>query len=98
MFLQGKTALVTGSARGIGKAIALRFAEEGANVVINYLEKAEEADEVVLAVRRCGVKSFAVKADIGFSADVRRLITEVLRAFPTLDILVNNAGCGLRKP
>src|ERR1700687_4511274 len=98
MRLKGKNALVTGSARGIGKAIALRFAEEGANVVINYLEQAKEADEVVGAVRSRGVKSFAVKADIGFSADVRRLIAEALREFGTRDILVNNAGRGLSKP
>jgi len=98
MRLKGKNALVTGSARGIGKAIALRFAEEGANVVVNYLENATEANGVVDAIRSSGVRSFAVKADIGVSADVRRLIAETLREFSTLDILVNNAGRGLNKP
>jgi NAD(P)-dependent dehydrogenase (short-subunit alcohol dehydrogenase family) len=97
MSLKGKNALVTGSARGIGKAIALRFAEEGANVAINYMEAAEAAQAVVNSVRLCGVKSLAVKADIGIGADVRRLISETLREFGTLDILVNNAGRGLNK-
>jgi len=97
MRLQGKNALVTGSARGIGKAIALRFADEGANVVVNYIESAREAGEVVKAISARGVKSFAVRADVGVSADVRRLIAEALSQFGTLDILVNNAGRGLNK-
>jgi NAD(P)-dependent dehydrogenase (short-subunit alcohol dehydrogenase family) len=95
--LQGRNALVTGSARGIGKAIALRFADEGANVAVNYMENASEAAAVVEAVRSRGVKSFAVKADIGISNDVRNLISQVLDEFKALDILVNNAGRGLSK-
>jgi 3-oxoacyl-[acyl-carrier protein] reductase len=96
--LKNRNALVTGSARGIGKAIALRFADEGANVAVNYMEQASEADAVVEAIRSCGVKSFAVKADIGVPADVRNLMRQVREEFPTLDILVNNAGRGLSKP
>ena len=95
--LKNKNALVTGSSRGIGKAIALRFADEGANVVVNYMEQASEAEAVVAEIRSRGVKSFAVKADIGVSSDVRNLIRQVHDQFPTLDILVNNAGRGLSK-
>ena len=95
--LKNKNALVTGSARGIGKAIALRFADEGANVVVNYMEQATEAEAVVAEARSRGVKSFAVKADIGISSDVRNLIRQVHDQFPTLDVLVNNAGRGLSK-
>lgn len=95
--LKNKNALVTGSARGIGKAIALRFADEGANVAVNYMEHASEAEAVVEQVRARGVKSFAVKADIGVSSDVRNLMRQVHEQFPTLDILVNNAGRGLSK-
>ncbi len=98
MRLGGMNALVTGSARGIGKAISLRFAEEGANVVINYVQTEEEASEVVRAVCAHGVKSFAVRADVGVSEDVRRLVAEALQQFGTIDILVNNAGRGLTKP
>jgi len=98
MRLKGMNALVTGSARGIGKAIALRFAEEGANVVINYIQATEEANQVVETVRALGAKSFAVRADIGVSAEVRQMISEALREFRTIDILVNNAGRGLTKP
>lgn len=98
MSLEGMNTLVTGSARGIGKAIALRFAEEGANVVINYMQATEEANEVVEMVRAHGVKSLAVQADIGVSKDVRRMVTEALQQFGTIDVLVNNAGRGLTKP
>src|SRR5207302_11324040 len=95
MRLKGMNALVTGSARGIGKATALRFAEEGANVVINYIQAAEEANQVVEIVRAHGVKSFAVRADIGVSAEVRQMITESLREIRMIDILGYNACRGI---
>ncbi len=98
MLLKGMNALVTGSARGIGKAIALRFAEEGANIVVNYMQAAEEAAKVVDAVKARGVQAFAVKADIGSSDDVRRMVSVALEKFGAIDVLVNNAGRGLTKP
>jgi NAD(P)-dependent dehydrogenase (short-subunit alcohol dehydrogenase family) len=97
MRLSGKNALVTGSARGIGRAIALRFARDGANVVVNYIESRDEAEEVVAEIVALGVKSFSVKADIASSNDVRALINETLKELNGIDILVNNAGRGLNK-
>lgn len=98
MLLKGLTALVTGSARGIGRAIALRFAEEGANIVVNYLQAADEARKVVEAVKGFGGTACDIQADIGNSDDVRRMVAVALEHFGTIDILVNNAGRGLTKP
>jgi 3-oxoacyl-[acyl-carrier protein] reductase len=98
MLLEGRNAIVTGSARGIGKAIALRFAEEGANLIVDYMEDQSEAAAVVEQIRRYGVSAFEVKADIGVSADVRRMVEFAFEKLGTIDILVNNAGHGLTKP
>ena len=98
MRLQGLTALVTGSARGIGRAIALRFAEEGAHIVLNSLHTDGAAREVTEKVRALGVRAEHVQADIGKSEDVRRLVDTSLERLGKLDILVNNAGTGLTKP
>lgn len=97
MRLERRNALVTGSARGIGRAIALRFAQEGANVVVNYIESRDEAESVVSEIRSHGVKSFSLKGDIADSAQVRHLVSETIREFGSIDVLVNNAGRGLNK-
>lgn len=98
MVLQGLNTLVTGAARGIGKAIALAFAREGANVTLNYLDDAQEADAAADEVRARGVQAIAVQADIGDGDAVRRLVQASLDRFGSIDVLVNNAGTGLTKP
>ncbi|SFP06406.1 3-oxoacyl-[acyl-carrier-protein] reductase [Salibacterium halotolerans] len=88
----GKTALVTGASRGIGKAIALELAASGANVAVNYSGSAQKAEEVAAACRDQGVKAFSVQADVAVEEDVKAMIKEVTDQFGQLDILINNAG------
>jgi glucose 1-dehydrogenase len=95
MKLAGKTALVTGSSQGIGEAVAVRLAEEGANVVVNYHSHAESANHVVDAIKKLGRECVALGADLGHVEDVRRLVQESVRQLGRLDILVNNAGLEL---
>jgi glucose 1-dehydrogenase len=95
--LQGKNALITGAATGIGRAIAIRFAQEGANVAINYRSGSEEADEAQSTVRESrspgdAGREIAVQADISKEEDVRTLFATVARALGGIDIVVNNAG------
>jgi len=90
--LEGKVAIVTGASRGIGRSIAMRFAEEGARVVVNYLAKTAEAEAVVAAIGQNGGEAFAVAADVSSSADVARLVQSTVDRFGRIDILVNDAG------
>lgn len=92
--LKGKVALITGSVRGIGKAISLCFAKAGADVVINYIsDRSElEANNLVEELKQMGVKALAIKADISKSEEAKSLIAEAIKHFGKLDILVNNAG------
>ncbi|AFY34066.1 glucose 1-dehydrogenase [Calothrix sp. PCC 7507] len=97
MKLEGKVALVTGSSQGIGQAIAIRLAQEGASIVINYRSHPEGAEETLSKVKAAGgkchmVDGFTVQADTGTVADVQRMIADSVAHFGTLDILVNNAG------
>jgi glucose 1-dehydrogenase len=92
MRLQDKSALITGSSQGIGAGIALRFAEEGANVVVNYYSHPEEADEIVNHIRQLGRQCVALPADLGQVDDAHRLVQDAIRHLGRLDILVNNAG------
>ena len=97
MRLDGKVALVTGSSQGIGQAIAIRLAEEGASVVINYRSHPEGAEETLEKVKAVGgqchsVDGFTLQADTGTVADVQRMVTDSIARFGKLDILVNNAG------
>ena len=85
-------ALVTGASRGIGKAIALRFAEEGASVAVNYFTSREPAEEVCQAIRAVGSKALAVEADVADPSQVGKMAEAVVREFGHIDILVNNAG------
>ena len=89
--LSGKKALVTGAGRGIGQAIAMAFAREGADVAILDLKLAN-ATPVADEVGKCGVKGIAVAADVGNEEQVKSAVAEVLKAFGRIDILVNNAG------
>lgn len=95
--LSGKVAIVTGSSSGIGRAIAERFAEDGAIVVVNYSKSAEKAQQVVTGIQAKGGKAVAVQADMSQVADARRLVTDTAKQFGRLDILVNNAGKFLPK-
>ena len=89
---EGKAALVTGASRGIGRAIALRLAGEGANVVVNYNTQAEAAASVADAIRALGRQASVVQADVARQPDVERLVEAALEAFSHLDVVVNNAG------
>jgi 3-oxoacyl-[acyl-carrier protein] reductase len=95
--LSGKVAIVTGSSRGIGRAIAERIAADGAAVVINYVHGAAAAQEVVNAIRGRGGQAVAVRADVSQPAEVRRLFAEARGAFGALDIVVANAGVAVIK-
>jgi glucose 1-dehydrogenase len=92
MKLVGKVALVTGSSGGIGQAIAIRLAEEGADIVIDYRSNPDGAAETKTKVEAMGHKGHVVQADLGNVEDVRKLIAEGIQTFGKLDILVNNAG------
>jgi 3-oxoacyl-[acyl-carrier protein] reductase len=93
--LTGKTALVTGGSRGIGRAISLLLAEQGAKVAVNYRANAEAAQKVVECIAAGGGEAIAVQADVRSQDQVTDMVKEVIDAFGRLDILVNNAG--LRK-
>lgn len=92
MLLDGKVALVTGASRGIGRAIALRLAEEGAKVAINYAGNVKAAEEVKAAIEEKGGKALLVQADVSDSEAAEGMVASVVEAFGTIDILVNNAG------
>ena len=90
--LDGKVALVTGSSRGIGRAIAESLAGHGADVAVNYRERSDLANEVVRAIEGMGRRAIAVKADVGDSDEALELFGEIVESLGGLDILVNNAG------
>ncbi|MCS6953250.1 MAG: 3-oxoacyl-ACP reductase family protein [Bryobacterales bacterium] len=92
MMLSGKTALVTGASKGVGKGIAVELARNGCDVAVNYFTDAAGAEATVAEVRSLGRRAFAVRADVGCSAEVDAMFADVLRQFPRLDILVNNSG------
>ena len=98
MKLTGKVALVTGSSLGIGRAIAERFAQEGADVVINYNHTLSGAEEALRNIEAAGHRGFIVKADLANTAEVRNLIASGIEHFEQLDILVNNAGIESHAP
>ncbi len=90
--LRGKTALVTGAATGIGKAIALRFGACGANVVVDHLDQPADADAVVAEIERAGAHALAVSANITHEDAVDALVAQAVQRFGAVDVLVNNAG------
>jgi enoyl-[acyl-carrier protein] reductase III len=94
----GKTALVTGSGRGIGRAIAIYFARNGADVIVNFFRNRTPAEETAAEVKKMGRRSLLVKADVGNLDDVDRLFDETERAFDGLDIFVHNAASGYNRP
>jgi glucose 1-dehydrogenase len=96
--LIGKNALVTGSSQGIGQAIVLKFAEEGANVVVDYVTHPDTAKETVQLAEKFGRRAVAVQGNISKVADAKRVVQESVEALGGLDILVNNAGVERRAP
>ena len=92
MKLKGRTALVTGGSRGIGRAVALALAEEGADVAVNYVSSEAGARDVVDHIRKMGRRAIQAQADVSDYPDTFRMAQDVLREFTHLDILVNNAG------
>jgi|TARA_Y100000310_G_scaffold208219_1_gene208771 3-oxoacyl-[acyl-carrier protein] reductase len=90
--LKNKIALITGASRGIGKAIAMEFAKNNANVIINYYYNKEEAEDVVQKVKNHGVEAMAVKADVANFDEVKQMADTIQKKFGHVDILVNNAG------
>ena len=90
--LKNKVALITGSARGLGKAIAERYAALGADIVINYSRDKASAEEVVNNITAMGARVIAVQADVSKVADIKRLFEEAIKAFGKIDIVIANAG------
>jgi NAD(P)-dependent dehydrogenase (short-subunit alcohol dehydrogenase family) len=95
--LKGKTALVTGAARGVGREIALSLAAEGTNIAVNYRNSGKEADTLVSEIAAKGVKAKAYKADVADFAAVKAMVDEVAKNFGGVNILINNAGLALRQ-
>ncbi|MFO8088274.1 MAG: 3-oxoacyl-ACP reductase family protein [Desulfatiglandaceae bacterium] len=92
MRLEGKVAIVTGSSRGVGRAVALAFAREGAKVIVNFSSSSKAAEEVVDEARRVGSDAIAVQADVAGREGAARLAEAAMETFGRIDILVNNAG------
>lgn len=90
--LQGKVALVTGASRGIGRAIALELAKQGAKIAVNYAGSEQKAEEVVNAIKDLGSDAVKIKANVSDEADVKQMMKQIVSEFGSLDILVNNAG------
>jgi enoyl-[acyl-carrier protein] reductase III len=96
--LRGKTAVITGSGRGIGRAIALELAGHGVNVAVNYFRHKAQAEETAAAVEARGGKAVVVKAHVGDVEGVERLVATAAEAFGSVDIFVGNAASGVLKP
>jgi 3-oxoacyl-[acyl-carrier protein] reductase len=90
--LQGKTALVTGASKGIGRAVAIKYAEQGANIAFTYLSSVEQGQALEKELAAKGVKSKGYRSDASDFAQAEKLISDVIADFGTLDVLVNNAG------
>ena len=96
--LQGKVALITGGSRGIGRAIAIRLAQSGADVIVNYVRHRRDAAETAEEVEKFGRRCLLVKANVANSEDVRQMFAAITEGFGHLDILVSNAASGVLKP
>jgi glucose 1-dehydrogenase len=96
--LAGKVAIVTGSGSGIGQSIAIRFASEGATIVVDYRDHPEQADDTKAKAEAAGGKAITVQADVSIIADTQRLIDETYTQLGRCDILVNNAGIEIEAP
>ena len=97
VLLKGKVALITGGSRGIGRAITLKLASEGADVIINYFRKRDTAEFTAQEAREKGVNVHIIKADVGDEAKIDRMFAEIEEHFGHLDILINNAASGVAR-
>jgi len=97
-FFQDKVALITGSGRGIGRAIALHLANLGVHIVVNYFRNREPAEDTAREISSLGVEALVVKANVGDLEDIDRLIAETEKQFGGLDFLISNAGSGYNRP
>jgi 3-oxoacyl-[acyl-carrier protein] reductase len=95
--MEGKKTIVTGASRGLGRAIALAFAREGADVLVNYANREEQAKEVAAAIEGCGRRAVVYRADVSDPAQVQAMVGVALAAFGRVDVLVNNAGITMPK-
>lgn len=96
--LQGKVALVTGSSRGIGKAISLRLAENGVNIVVNYVRHRRDAEETAALIEGKGARCLVVKANVANDDDVKEMFELIRQEYGRVDFLVSNAASGVLKP
>src|SRR2546427_10193667 len=96
--LKGRVALVTGAQQGIGRAMALALAREGADVVVNYLDDAGAAEQVAKEARACGVRAVVAQADVAHVDQNQALVARAVKELGGLDVLVNNAGVYPRSP
>jgi 3-oxoacyl-[acyl-carrier protein] reductase len=92
MKLKGKVALITGGGTGMGRAISLKFASEGADLIVNYSRRGKDAGDTAEAARLLGVRAFAIQADVSQDKEARRLVEETVRGLGRLDVVVNSAG------
>jgi len=92
MRLKNRVCLVTGASRGIGRAIALTFAREGADLIVNYSKSEEKAKEVANEIAKLGRKALLVKADVSNKDEVKAMVDKAIKEFGRIDVLVNNAG------
>ena len=92
MRFKDKIVLITGSSRGIGRATAIAFAQEGAKVVVNYVKNKEAGEKTVAEIKNLGTDAIAIQADVASENDVKRMVKEAIQKFGAIDVLVNNAG------
>jgi enoyl-[acyl-carrier protein] reductase III len=97
-YLEGKTAVITGSGRGIGRGIALALAAQGCNIAVNYVRKREEAEQTAGEIRALGVRAAVIKANVGKEEEVRQLVDDAAAELGGVDIFVGNAASGVLKP
>ena len=98
MSQENKVALITGSSRGIGKAVAIRLAEKGYDIVINYARSKSAALEIAEEIEKLGVKAIVVKANVGNPEKIKELFAQIEEHFGRLDVFVNNAASGVQRP
>ena len=96
--IHGKTCIVTGASRGIGRGCAVALGSAGCRVAVNYRERADEAEETRREIEEAGGEAFTIQADVSVAGDVRRLVDETRERFGPVSILVNNAGIAIMKP